>query len=161
MSSDPGDLANMADLALPEPISFWPPAAGVWIVGAITAAMLAVAGWRALLRYRADAYLRCASAEIDALAQSDGEIAEAVSAILKRAAIVAYGREAVAALTGSGWAAFIARTTPAGVQTADLTTQLEGLFVPNTASSSTGTSTLAAEAKAWLGGQRGRAAREA
>ena len=36
---DPGDLANMADLALPEPISFWPPAAGIWIVGGMSAAM--------------------------------------------------------------------------------------------------------------------------
>ena len=156
MSSDPGDLANMADLALPEPIPFWPPAAGIWIVGATVTAMLAIAGWRALRRYQADAYLRRAAAEIDALAADDTETPEAVSAILKRAAIIAHGREAVAALTGPSWAAFVAQTTPAGVQTTDLTTQLAGLFGPNAAPSSTGTSTLAAQARAWLGGQRGR-----
>ena len=161
MSSDPGDLANMADLALPEPISFWPPAAGIWIVGGMAAAMLAVAGWRALQRYRADAYLRSAAAEIDVLSQSDGTIDEAVSAILKRAAIVAYGREEVAALTGSAWAGFITRTTPAGVQTTDLTTRLAGLFAPSAAPSSTGTSALVAQAKAWLDAQRGLAAKEA
>jgi hypothetical protein len=116
MSSDPGDLANMADLALPEPISFWPPAAGVWIIGAAAAAMLALAGWRALRRYRADAYLRGAAAEIDAVAGGDAEITEAVSAILKRAAIVAHGREEVASLTGPAWAGFIAQTAPPGAR---------------------------------------------
>jgi len=157
MSSDPGDLANMADLALPEPISFWPPAAGVWIVGAMTVAMLAVASWRALQRYRADAYLRCAATEIDALSQSDGTIDEAVSAIIKRAAIIAYGREAVAALTGAAWANFITRTTPAGVQTAGLTARLECMFSPPEATAMTGDHALIAEAKAWLRGQRGQA----
>lgn len=161
MSSDPGDLANMADLALPEPISFWPPAAGVWIVGAMTVAMLAVASWRALQRYRADAYLRRATAEIDALGPDDTNAPEAVSAILKRAAIVAYGREEVAVLTGPGWAAFIAQTTPAGVQMTDLTTRLADLFAPNPAAASTGTSALVAQARAWLGGQRGRATKRA
>lgn len=161
MSSDPGDLANMADLALPDPISFWPPAAGIWIVGGMTAAMLAVASWRALRRYRADAYLRSAAAEIDALSQSDGTIDEAVSAILKRAAIVAHGREEVAALTGLAWAAFITRTTPAGVQTTDLTTRLAGVFVLHVASSAAGASALVAQAKAWLDGQRGRATKGA
>ncbi|MGX1786575.1 DUF4381 domain-containing protein [Bosea sp. NPDC055332] len=161
MSSDPGDLANLADLTLPDPISFWPPAAGIWIVGGMAAAMLAVAGWRALRRYRTDAYLRSATAEIEALSQSDGVIDEAVSAILKRAAIIAYGREEVASLTGSGWASFITRTTPAGVQTANLTTRLAGVFVSHAASSAIGSSALVVQAKAWLRGQRGRLAKEA
>ncbi|HEV7325171.1 MAG TPA: DUF4381 domain-containing protein [Bosea sp. (in: a-proteobacteria)] len=161
MSSDPGDLANLADLALPEPISFWPPAAGVWIVGATVAAMLAVAGWRALRRYRADAYLRRATAEIDALTGDDARTPEAISAILKRAAIIAYGRREVAALTGPGWTAFITQTTLAGVQTTDLTTRLAGLFGPDAAPPSTGMSALAAQARAWLSGQRGRTTKRA
>jgi hypothetical protein len=161
MSSDPGDLANMADLALPEPVSFWPPAAGVWIVSGMAAAMLAVAGWRALRRYRADAYLRCAVAEIDAVAGGDAAIPEAISAILKRAAIVAYGREDVASLTGPAWAGFITRTAPVGVQTTALTASLASLFAPQAVELAIGTSALVAQAKAWLHGQRGRAAREA
>ncbi|TQI72425.1 uncharacterized protein DUF4381 [Bosea sp. AK1] len=159
MSSDPGDLANMADLALPEPISFWPPAAGVWIVGVTVGAMLAVVAWRALRRYRADAYLRGAEAEIDALAGGGAETAEAVSAVLKRAAIVAYGREEVASLTGPGWATFIKQTTPAGIQTADLGEGLTDMFVPG--ARAPGESALVAQAKDWLRGQRGRAAKEA
>lgn len=162
MSSDPGDLANMADLALPEPISFWPPAAGLWIVGGAAAALLAVAGWRALRRYRADAYLRRATAEIDTAAGGDTETsAEAISSILKRAAIVAYGREEVAALTGPGWAAFITRTTPADAETTALAARLASLLTPSATASATGKSALVAQAKAWLRGQRGRAAKEA
>lgn len=161
MSSDPGDLANMADLALPDPISLWPPAVGIWILGGVAAAMLAVAGWRALRRYRADAYLRSAAAEIDAIAGGDIEIAEAVSSVLKRAAIVAHGRSEVASLTGPAWGAFITRTTPAGVRTTDLTERLASSFAATPAASPIGASVLVAQAKAWLRGQRGRAAKEA
>lgn len=161
MSSDPGDLANLADLALPEQISFWPPAAGVWIVGGTLVAILAVAGWHALRRYRADAYLRRAAAEIDVLARRDGEIAEALSSILKRAAVVGHGRDEVASLTGSAWAGFITRTTPAGVQTTDLTASLASLFAPQAAMPSPSAGALVAQAKAWLRGQRGRATKEA
>ena len=159
MSSDPGDLANMADLALPEPISFWPPAAGVWIVGVTAGAMLAVMAGRALRRYRADAYLRRAEAEIDALAGGDDGTTEAISAVLKRVAIVAYGRERVASLTGQGWAAFITQTTPAGSQTVDLTESLADISAPGGRVSEA--SALVAQAKNWLRGQRGRGAKEA
>lgn len=159
MSSDPGDLANMADLALPEPISFWPPAAGVWIVGVTIGVMLAVMAWRILRRYRADAYLRRAEAEIDALAGGDARSTEAVSAVLKRAAIVAYGREEAASLTGEGWAAFITQTSPAGSQTGDLTESLATMSAPGRRVPEAGA--LVAEAKGWLHGQRGRAGKEA
>jgi len=38
----------------------------------------------------------------------------AVSSILKRVALVVYGRGQVAELTGAAWMEFLARTTPAG-----------------------------------------------
>lgn len=155
MSADPGDLANLADLALPAAISFWPPAAGVWIVGAAAAAALAVAGWRALQRYRADAYLRRAAAEIDAA--SDATEPSIVSAVLKRAAMVAYGRERVASLTGAAWTAFIVETAPAGKPMEVLTTGLDALFSTSEHSSARNSANLSAQAKAWLRGQRGRA----
>lgn len=159
MSSDPADLANMADLVLPEPILFWPPAAGVWIVGVTAGAMLAVMVWRALRRYRNDAYLRRAAAEIDALARGGSGATEAVSSVLKRAAIVAYGREEVASLTGSGWAAFIVQTTPTSIRTADLTARLADILAPDGHASDI--SKLVAQAKSWLRDQRGRATKEA
>jgi len=158
MSSDPGDLARMADLALPPAVPFWPPAAGVWIVGGAVAGIMAIAGWRALQRYRADAYLRTAVAELDAslpASPSGTEAAETVSAVLKRAAMVAYGRERVAALTGPAWISFIAQTAPPAAHTDALAASLERLFA--TRGGAGETAALVAQAKTWLHGQRGRA----
>lgn len=154
MSGDPGDLANLADLVLPPAISFWPPAAGVWIIGAVAAAALATAGWRGWQRYRADAYLRRALAELH-----EASSVEQVSAVLKRAALVAYGRERVASLTGAAWTAFIRETAPAGRPLDRLATCLDGLFAASAQSAAQDTSSLAAEAGAWLRGQRGRISR--
>ncbi|MGO4405605.1 DUF4381 domain-containing protein [Bosea sp. RAF48] len=155
MSADPGDLANLADLALPPAISFWPPAAGVWIVGGAVVAALAVAGWRALRRYRADAYLRRAAAEIDAAAQG-GDAAGAVSAVLKRAAMVAYGRERVASLTGSSWATFLRETAPAGMPLDRFVARPDAVFAANEGAPAQDRAALLAEARAWLQGQHGR-----
>lgn len=155
MSADPGDLANLADLALPPAISFWPPAAGVWIVGGAAVAALMVAGWRALQRYRADAYLRRATEEVDAVMKA-ADAAGAISAVLKRAAMVAYGRERVASLTGSSWTAFIREKAPAGRPMDRLTTLLDAVFSTRQAGAAQDVTALSSEAKAWLRGQRGR-----
>ncbi|GLS43765.1 DUF4381 domain-containing protein [Methylobacterium brachythecii] len=113
MTEDPGSLARLRDLAIPPPVPFWPPAPGVWIVAAGCLAMLAVFAWRALRRYRADAYRRAALKELDGVAgtmsQADQAVVAQVSAILKRTALVAYPRPDVAALSGRAWAAFLAR----------------------------------------------------
>lgn len=163
--SDPGDLANLADLVLPPPVPFWPPAAGVWIVSAAALAALAVLGRRVLRRYRADAYLRAAKAELDALATGEVRegpaIAERVSAVMKRAAIVAYGRERVAALTGAEWSRFIEETAPPATRTDAIASSLNAAFATPERSPAPDRDLLIAQARGWLGGQRGRAAAEA
>ena len=112
MSSDPGDLANLRDIALPDPISFWPPAAGTSIVAIAVAASLLILLWQAIQRYRALAYRREAIAELAAIGADESGVTERVSAILKRVAMVDYGRTRVASLTGKAWADFIAETGP-------------------------------------------------
>ncbi|MDH7799857.1 MULTISPECIES: DUF4381 domain-containing protein [unclassified Beijerinckia] len=111
MSDDPGSLANLRDLALPPEVSFWPPAPGLWIVTAACGALLAIMLWRMVQRYRATAYRRAAIAELNAIAagigRGDPAIVERISAILKRVAMVDYGREQVAFLSGLAWADFI------------------------------------------------------
>lgn len=151
MSGDPGDLSNLADLALPPAISFWPPAAGIWIVGGAALAALAVAGWSRWQRYRADVYLRRAQAELRAASS-----VEQVSAVLKRAAVVAYGRARVASLTGAGWIAFIRETAPVGRPVDRLIAGFEGLLSAKGPGSQADPASLATEAAAWLRGQRGR-----
>lgn len=151
MSADPGDLANLADLALPPAISFWPPAAGVWIVAGAAVTALGVAGWRSWRRYRADAYLRCALTEL-----SPASSPEQVSSVLKRAAMIAYGRERVASLTGAGWAAFIRETAPAGQPMDRLAACLGGMLATGGPTSEYEGASPSAEAGIWLRGQRGR-----
>lgn len=165
MSADPGDLANLADIVLPPPVSFWPPAIGVWIVAAAALAALMVFAWRAFHRYRADAYLREAVSELDALAAAqrldEPETIEAVSSVMKRVAIIRHGREHVASLTGAGWARFIARTAPQSAQTDAIENYLASAPAPASSAALTDRNRLCAQAKAWVRGRRARPAAEA
>lgn len=105
---DPADLSHLADIVTPPPVPWWPPAPGWWIAGAALLAALAILAWSALLHYRKNAYRRAALAELSAIGTvSDPASAAAVSAILKRVALVAYPRAQVANLTGASWLAFL------------------------------------------------------
>lgn len=111
MSSDPSDLANLRDIVLPPPVSYWPPAPGWWVLAALAAALLALLVARRIIRHRHDAYRRAALRELAALpAPLDARGAQALSAILKRAALVAFPRTEVAGLTGAAWLRFLDKT---------------------------------------------------
>lgn len=102
--ADPADLSNLRDLALPPEVSLWPPAPGWWIVATAGLAAAAVLSTAAVARYRGNAYRR------EALRQLDTVDPAGISTILKRAALAAWPREQVAALTGAAWLAFLDRT---------------------------------------------------
>ncbi len=111
MTPDPGDLANLRDLALPTAIPWWPPTFGWWVlaVGLLGIALLLLAD--GVRRYRRNAYRRAAIRELRALATALSPVlAPAVAAVLKRTALAAYPRGRVAGLTGAGWAGFLSRT---------------------------------------------------
>ena len=111
MSNDPADLSNLRDIVLPAPVSFWPPAPGWGIVAVALLAGLALLVARWIVRHRHDAYRRQALRELAALpAPLDGKGAQALSAILKRAALVAFPRSEVACLTGVAWLRFLDQT---------------------------------------------------
>lgn len=111
MSNDPADLSNLRDIVLPPTVSYWPPAPGWWIVAAALLALLALFFARQLIRHRHDAYRRAALKELAALpAPLDAEGAQSLSAILKRAALVAFPRAEVAGLTGIAWLRFLDTT---------------------------------------------------
>ncbi|MFG1302269.1 DUF4381 domain-containing protein [Xanthobacter sp. V3C-3] len=108
MSEDAADLSRLADIVVPSPVPWWPPAQGWWILCAGLVAALAILALGAIRHYRRNAYRRAALAELSAVgAVADPAGAAAVSAILKRAALVAYPRAEVAALTGETWLAFL------------------------------------------------------
>jgi hypothetical protein len=111
MSGDPSDLANLRDIVLPLPVPYWPPAPGWWILAAMLAALLALLLARQIIRHHHDAYRQEALKEIEALpAALDAKAAQALSAILKRTALVAFPRAEVAGLTGAAWLRFLDAT---------------------------------------------------
>lgn len=113
MTSDPGSLANLRDIALPPSVAWWPPTVGWWIVGAGILALVAlgVAGlWR---RYRANAYRRAALVELRRIAtEPAARLAPPLAALLKRVALAAYPRPRVAGLTGPDWLRFLDARNP-------------------------------------------------
>jgi hypothetical protein len=108
MKDDPADLSRLADIVAPPPVSWWPLAPGWWILGAALLAAAALLAFFAVRRYQRNAYRRAALSELAVI----GTVADpaAVSAVLKRAALVAYPRREVARLTGPAWLAFLDRT---------------------------------------------------
>lgn len=111
MSSDP--LAALRPLHLPEPVGWWPPAPGWWLLALVVLA-LALLAVRALLQQRRGSrYRRAALSELAACArraQADGDalaFATSASGILRRAALQRYPRARVAALCGDAWLGFL------------------------------------------------------
>lgn len=112
-SADP--LAQLRDIHLPEPITWWPPAYGWWLLLALVCLALALSVGYCVGRYRANRYRRDAIAELDALFSNHSDSAELVagtSALLKRAAIQASG-EPCRPLHGESWLAFLLQHCPA------------------------------------------------
>jgi Domain of unknown function (DUF4381) len=116
----PDPLAGLRDWHLPDPVSWWPPAPGWWLVAglALAAGALVLHWW--LRRRRQGAPARAALAELERLgaglvADRDGrQYAAAVSALLRRLALVRYPREQVAGLAGADWLAFLDRSGGGG-----------------------------------------------
>jgi hypothetical protein len=93
---------------IPEPalVSLWPQTAGWLWVGLL---VFGLAVWlirRSLRRHRANRYRRAALREIGAASGSPAALAE----ILRRTALAAFPRTAVAGLYGDEWLAFLDRT---------------------------------------------------
>jgi hypothetical protein len=102
--SDPSDLSNLRDIVVPPDVSFWPPAPGWWVVGAVCAGAAGFVIAAVVRRWQRNAYRREA---LHALETAEGRH---ISAILKRTALAAFPREQVASLSGPAWLAFLDRT---------------------------------------------------
>jgi len=109
--SDPADLSNLRDIVMPTDVPIWPPAPGWWIVGAAVVASAALLVAMVAVRYRRNAYRRAALNELAGVETLSAIVAaQRITAILKRAALVAFPRAEVAGLSGEAWLSFLDRT---------------------------------------------------
>lgn len=106
------DGLPLRDIHLPDPVSWWPPAPGWWLL----LALLCAAGLGAWLRrrYRARHELRRqAFSELERIenrfGQRDDErqALQELSVLLRRVALARYPRAQVASLTGQRWLRFL------------------------------------------------------
>lgn len=143
---DSSELLNqLRDIHLPEPVSWWPPAPGWWIL----AALLVAAGIFTTIRIRRVLHrqrvLAFALAELDRChatfterltAQANADAARLdfvndVNAVLRRVALTHFPEAGIASLGGTAWVDFIKQKGDASAVTEDLANALgSGRFQP-------------------------------
>jgi hypothetical protein len=110
----PGDpLTDLRGYHLPDPVSWWPPAPGWWVLALLGLCLAALFVHWLASRYRRGAAMRVAKAELAGLRadfardRDAGAYARGLSRLLRRFALSRFPRDAVAGLTGEKWLAFL------------------------------------------------------
>jgi Domain of unknown function (DUF4381) len=105
---------DLADIVTPPPPSWWPQTVGWLVVGLCVLGALLWLGWRIWRHWRANRYRRAALRELGrlqaGLAADGPDRAQALLALaelLKRTALAAWPRGAVAGLSGASWRDFL------------------------------------------------------
>jgi hypothetical protein len=115
-SPDPTSLDRLHDIIVPAPISWWPPAPGWFVLGAVVILILLLGAMWFVRRYRMNLYRRQAMNELHQIAMalrapdSRAEAMASIACLLKRVALTIYPRNQVAPMTGGVWIAFLQRT---------------------------------------------------
>lgn len=109
---NPNPALPLRDIHLPDPVSWWPLAAGWWAV-LLLVGLLLVGGWllwrwrqRRVLRRDAKAALQAIAARYRA-DSNDTALARSLSVLLRRLSLSRYPREQVAGLSGEAWLAWL------------------------------------------------------
>jgi len=96
---------------LPEPISWWPPAPGWWLLAGIFLIGLVSAVWLLWRRHQQRAVMRATLLELDRIAQAPGDDPASslrhLSKLLRRFALARFPEDKVAGLTGTAWLEFL------------------------------------------------------
>ncbi|HVL02481.1 MAG TPA: DUF4381 domain-containing protein [Dongiaceae bacterium] len=107
---------QLRDIHLPNPIGWWPPAPGWWLLLLLSLALIAGALiWRKL-RFQRLAYKREALAEWQSIHarylhdKDNARLLTELSILLKRTCITRYGRGETAGLAGEPWLDFLDQT---------------------------------------------------
>lgn len=109
-----GPLAELRDIHLPQPISWWPPAPGWWILlGLLLVSILAILVFlrrRKLWRYRRAALTQLERLETSFFKDGDSRrLIRELSRLMRQAALCHFPRKECAGLAGDAWLAFLDR----------------------------------------------------
>lgn len=113
MATPRDPLAQLRDIHLPDPVGYWPPAPGWWLLLLLGLLAITYGLYRVLRQRRRNRYRRLALAELRGLAGGDdnpGHYLQALNAVLKRAALAAPDAPPVAGLYGARWLQFLDQT---------------------------------------------------
>lgn len=107
-------LAGLIDFPLPHEVSLWPQTWPLRIAVALIAAAVLLSTWRFVHRFYADKYRREALAELEEIRgttdAAPDQVAARLSVLVRRTALGAFPRVAVAPLAGPAWLAFLDRS---------------------------------------------------
>jgi hypothetical protein len=114
---NPGSELPLRDIHLPDPVSWWPPAPGWWMLLTLLVAIALLGGYL-LHRYRRNALQRAARQALHRIGEDyrqSGDallLAQQLSILLRRVSLSCYPRRQVAGLTGRAWLSLLDRTLP-------------------------------------------------
>jgi hypothetical protein len=106
-------LDQLRDIHLPDPVDWWPPAPGWWLLLLLAVIAIGLILRQLILRHRARAYRRAAALELEHIIQTwqrhqnDLLCLQQINKLLKRVALQAFPRTDVASLYGDDWARFL------------------------------------------------------
>jgi hypothetical protein len=108
---NPNDFSQLPlrDIHLPDPVGWWPPAYGWWLLAGMLLIGAALWSWRYRSHYRERAALRGLRAVARELAAggSPARCIQSISMIVRRFSMSVAGQGPVAGLTGDDWLEFL------------------------------------------------------
>jgi len=111
VEANPGNLQNLHDIVVPADVAWWPWAPGWYVVAGAVMVALAYFVYRKLRQVRKNRYRVLALRELAEIRQgSETAAVLQIPVLLKRAALSAWPRAEVAALSGADWHRFLDRT---------------------------------------------------
>ena len=111
MNPDSASLQNLNDIVMPAEVAWWPLAPGWYVLVSVVLILLAYLVYRKLQQVKKNRYRVLALRELSELRQGAGTADWLqLPSLLKRAALSAWPRNDVAALSGEDWHRFLDRT---------------------------------------------------
>lgn len=130
-------LAQLADIHLPEAVSFWPPAPGWWVLALLVVVMIIALGRKYGLYLKQQKINRYALAELEhcyndysSADSSDTDqlklrYINAFNTVIRRVALVHYPLANVASLAGGDWVDFIREKGDSSLMTEEIAAALK------------------------------------